>query len=192
MNKGLLIFGLSAAAVFAGIKFSQAAKAVENIYDKLKYSYSNIRLKLSKGNVSMALDVNITNLANVSIPVKNIMVQAKYLKNGIYKDLAVTRSAIKEVVIQANTTSTIKDITLEVNAGILAWNTFLAIIGEVTELLITSTYYVAGFQQTYDQKIPLKISKQSGTSGTDDEQVILFTPSSVSETILAGLKGMLS
>lgn len=111
MNKGWLILLITSLAIFAGIKVTQFKKSAENIYDKLK---------LSKGNVSMSLDINIINISNVHIPVKNIMVQVQFLKNQIYKDLAYTKTAIKELVIQANTTSTIKDIALEVNAGILS------------------------------------------------------------------------
>lgn len=174
MSKGWLILGLSTIAIFAGIKLSQAAKTAENIYDKIKYGFSNLKMKISKSVVYLTIDVDVTNLSSFNIPVKNLSVIAQYKKDDTYTDLAYTKKPVSSFTIKANDTSKLTGLTLDIPLGTAVWNIFQALIGKITEIKLITTYYIQGFEQKAEQIIPINIKKStvSGFGDVDDEIIL--------------------
>ena len=82
MSKRALVIGgiVTTFLVLIGIKVVQAKKNAEDIYNKIKYGFSNIRLKISKAVVSLSVDIDVTNLSQFNIPVSNLSVIAQYKK----------------------------------------------------------------------------------------------------------------
>jgi hypothetical protein len=177
MRKGLLILGLSTLGIFLGVKLSQAAKTAQNIYSKIKYTFSNIGLKISHAIIYLSADINITNLSNMTINITNLMVLVQYKKNNSYSDLAYTKQSIPLIVIKANNTTKVSGLTMEVGLGLAAYNLLLALGGSITELKIITTFYFQGFEQKLEQIVPIKAQQVSGVNGIEDGLLLkLVTP----------------
>ena len=167
MSKGLwILIGtlVTGGLVFAGIKVAQKGKESQNIYNKIKYTFSNLKMRLSNWVVSVSVDIDVTNLSTITIPVKNLSVVAQYKKDNVFIDLAYTKTPISGFTLKANATTKITGLTMAVGMGTAAWSIFQALIGKVSEIKLITSYYVSGFELKDEQIIPIK-TKQSTVSG---------------------------
>lgn len=176
MSKGWLILLISGAAVFVGVKAAQTAKTAENIYDKIKYSFSNIKLKISKAVVYLSTDISITNLSNMTIPIQNLGVLVQYKKNNNWSDLSYTKKSIPSIVIKANNTVKVPGLMMDVGLGLAAYNLLLTLGGKITELKIITTFYFQGFEQRIEQIVPISAQpvNNDAISGIDDGDILLL------------------
>ena len=110
MSKGLwILIGtlVTGGLVLAGIKVAQKGKESQNIYNKIKYTFSNLKMRLSNWVVTVSVDIDVTNLSTITIPVKNLSVVAQYKKDNVFNDLAYTKTPISGFTLKANATTKI-------------------------------------------------------------------------------------
>jgi len=134
MSKGIwILIGtlVTGGLVVAGIKVAQKGKESQDIYNKIKYTFSNLKMRLSNWVVSVSTDLNVTNLSTIAIPVTNLSVVCQYNKNNVFTDLAYTKTPIKEFTLKAGQTTTITGLTMDVSMGIAAWALFLTILRKI-------------------------------------------------------------
>ena len=171
MSKGwiavLAAIGIAGVAL-VGVKIAQTKKNSEDIFNKIKYTYSNLKMKISHFVVSVSIDVDVTNLSTFTIPVKNLSVVAQYLKNNIYTDLAYTKTPISGFTLLKNQTTKVTGLTLDCPLAATIWNIFQALIGNITKIKLITTYYVNGFEMKDEQIIPIKAAPGATSNLSSD------------------------
>ena len=160
---------------FLLVKGTQAA-SVKDFYNKIKYGFTNIKIKLSNWNVYFSTDVDITNQTQFSIPIKNINVTVQVKNDGAYKDFCYTKKSIPEVQIKANQTVKINALTLDVGFGATAIELWNGLVGKTTDLKIIITYLVQGYEQTVEELVPINVSKSLAGIGGDENATFILTP----------------